>query len=502
MANLIVCCDGTWNTPDQEDNGLPSPTNVVKIHSAVAKLDANGIEQKKFYRPGVGTSGGWLTRLRGGGLGVGLSHDIKSAYKWLSDTYEQGDDIYMFGFSRGAYAVRSLAGLLGRCSLLRFDKKPLEEAEKWCRVDAAYSAYRALKPGQPWVSHFPKHTEVKVKFLGVWDTVGALGIPDELFINIIDRPRKFQFHDTELGSIVATARHALAIDERRQTFTPTLWTKFHPNCDVEQKWFAGVHGDVGGSYFADGLGDITLEWMMRQAEAKDLVFRNGAFTQLKPNHMSVMHNSVKGIFARLRSLPRSVPNLKVGNNNVDSSARKRQNDPPLSQSGYWKTKTLAQGQCHMLDVYARERWNATGLFLEKSVKYNFKATGEWLDASIHCSPDGPVPGFQAGKIAYAVTAFSDWLQHHRRRKPGNASAVARGARREETMPWFCLVGVIANSSGVDPDTHKLSPHETFKIGSSCTYTPKESGYLYCFANDLWSFYGNNKGSVRLTVKRL
>ncbi|MFA3915630.1 DUF2235 domain-containing protein [Ruegeria hyattellae] len=501
MANLIVCCDGTWNTPDQEDDGRPSPTNVVKIHSALAKSDAAGVDQKKYYRPGVGTSGWKLKRWLDGGLGRGLSDDIKSAYKWLCETYAEGDEIYLFGFSRGAYAVRSLAGLIGGPGLLCLDEPGLSAEAKWQHVHDTYHAYRTSRSDASWSPKVDRHDDVSIRFLGVWDTVGALGVPDEMIANAIDRPDTFLFHDTTLGPIVRTARHAVATDERRRTFTPTLWTNLDETRDVEQKWFAGVHGDVGGSYFERGLGDLPLGWMIDEAEKAGLAFRPGVTQKLSPDPTGILHESVKGIFSRLRTRPRSVPKIVEGNDSLHSSALARHADPPLIQPDYWPTQTLKPNENATRWIAAREHWNRTGLFLEKGVDYEFKATGEWLDAKIHCTPDGPKPGFHPAKLFYIGSVVSDLLQRRKRERTGHDDAVVRGARREQNMPWFCLVGVVANGQGVDLDSHKINHHEAFRIGSARSYTPRASGYLYCFANDVWSFYGNNKGGISLSVAR-
>ncbi len=245
MTRLVICCDGTWNSPEQEEGGLPAPTNVVRLKGSLAGVGPDGQPQLAYYRFGVGTSGGPLRRLREGGLGTGLGEDIKSAYYWLATTWKSGDELFFFGFSRGAYAVRSLAGMMGRCGLLNLDDV-LSESARWDRVDAAYAAYRHLPPGQPWDTPLPRRRDVPIRFMGVWDTVGALGIPQDFGINLMRRVRSHRFHDTQLGKEVQTARHALAIDERRQSFSPTLWQGHAADRDIRQLWFPGVHSDVGG----------------------------------------------------------------------------------------------------------------------------------------------------------------------------------------------------------------------------------------------------------------
>src|SRR6266567_2642363 len=138
MKNLVVCCDGTWNTPDEMDHGLPSPTNVVKLYNALARDDA----QAAYYHPGVGVGKGWWDHLAGGGTGEGLDQNIMSAYHWLARTYGVGDKIFLLGFSRGAYTVRSLGGLISKCGLLDLTQPELELETVWRRVREVFAAYR------------------------------------------------------------------------------------------------------------------------------------------------------------------------------------------------------------------------------------------------------------------------------------------------------------------------------------------------------------------------
>lgn len=507
MARLVVCCDGTWNTPEQEDNGLPSATNVVKLHGAIAEGRFDGVTQDRpYYRSGVGSTGTLWQRLKGGALGVGLDDDVKSAYRWLCDNYSEGDEIFLFGFSRGAFTVRSLAGLIGRCKLLKFVPEDGEK-RRWTQVDNAYNAYRK-KSATTWETDFPRNMQVKIRFLGVWDTVGSLGIPDELLLNFLNKRGSVMFHDTGLGRDVEIARHAVAIDEKRQTFAPTLWSECDHDCDVKQWWFTGVHGDLGGSYADRGLGDISLKWMMEEAQAAGLVFREGVFDQLAPDPKGIQHNSVKGIFKHFRTRPRRVPHFDDdvapydSNQRVYDTARKRREDPPLAQPAYWATRSLAAGEKAVIRVSAKERWNDTGLYLRAGETYDLHADGEWLDYEVVCDPDGPKEALGFGQIVQStLSGPSNWWQRRRRRKAGYQTAVVHGAKRAQDLPFFCLVGMVANGSGVDIDSQRLHPHQMFRIGRSAHLTPQNDGHFYCFANDVWRFYSNNKGSVALTVTR-
>src|SRR3954447_19809203 len=216
MKRLVVCCDGTWNRPDHIDQGVAAPTNVAKIALALADHDASGNAQLLHYEAGVGTRR-W-EHLAGGGLGVGLSRNVQECYRFIVDNYVPGDELYLFGFSRGAFTARSTVGLVRNAGILRPGHRD--------RVTQAYALYRNprrdTEPGGIAAELFRRsysYSDVYVHFVGVWDTVGALGIPIDGF-----RPpllsRLWTFHDTTLSRYVLNAYHAMAIDERRRPFTP------------------------------------------------------------------------------------------------------------------------------------------------------------------------------------------------------------------------------------------------------------------------------------------
>ncbi|GLP71466.1 uncharacterized protein (DUF2235 family) [Streptomyces sp. SAI-126] len=265
---LVVCCDGTWNLADQ-----PSKTNVAKVALAVRRRSAAGTEQRVYYHSGVGTNR--RERLRGGAFGVGLSRNVLDAYRFLVHTFEPGDSLYLFGFSRGAFTARSLAGLVRNCGILR--------PEQVDRIGEAWALYRsrADKPTSVAATLFRRaySYETEIRFVGVWDTVGSLGIPVPApwFLQpLVDRfNHRWAFHDTTLSKSVNGAFQALAVDEERSAFPPTLWQQ-EEGADRDQEllqvWFSGVHLSVGGGEKDSGLSDITLLWMVRQAIRYGLEF--------------------------------------------------------------------------------------------------------------------------------------------------------------------------------------------------------------------------------------
>jgi hypothetical protein len=502
MTKLVVCCDGTWNDPNQKDNGVLAPTNVVKLYNAALDSDT----QKRYYHPGVGTGNSWWDKAVGGGLGNGLSNNIKSAYRWLCDNYTPGDEIYLFGFSRGAYTARSLVGFMNRCGLLK--TADMGGRDAWKAIDRLYE--EGYRPKTPDIArlraqigegnfHNSVADPVPVRFLGVWDTVGALGIPDYLgVLNLAFDLRDNNFHNTSFARNVQTARHALAMDEMRESFQPTLWTDIPAGADVQQIWFPGVHSDVGGGYQQSGLSDGALQWMLEEAKKAGLELRHGVEEQIKPNPLDILHDSCEGFFSMLPTQPRAVPPL-VERKHFHRSVMARYEVPPLTQAPYRMPHRSADGKG--IDIYARQQWNLTGIWLEAGTTYEFTARGEWLDASIACGPAGANDGhFQVGELAYAFGDMLGLVKRSFRELTGNDNADLKFTRRHENAEWFCLMGAVATGTGVVGGTPE--PHECFAIGKGCRYTPKKSGYLYAYANDAWNCYGNNKGSVELTVEKV
>lgn len=512
MKHLIVCCDGTWNNPDQEDNGVPAPTNVFKLHNALAE-ETRGERQLKYYHPGVGAEGGLIDSMVGGAFGAGISRHICNAYHWLARNYQSGDAIYLFGFSRGAFTARSLGGFLG---LGLLDLSGVNSREGWQRVHTAYEkGYRVKGSNRTdWAeehwSFFHGEKPAPIRFIGVWDTVGALGIPDDLeVLNLFDDRDKWQFHNTELGEHVQTARHAMAIDEIRSSFSITRWSRFNTaETDAREVWFPGVHADVGGGYADCDLSDGALLWMILEAQQAGLKFRTKALKQIKPDPLGVMHNSYKGTFALLRSRPRNLPALIADNRpRIHSSALHRQAVSPIAYSAYRPTKILAVGASAEVDIYAAERWNTTGIYLTAG-QYTFSAIGEWQDSKDTCDWKGTQDGeLTRGDIARLGSSFIGFFDRAFKKITRNESFDLLWTKRVEKFNWFVLVGAIANDSGStkqvkndgSPVPHQYVDLTRHEVKALKVEAP---GYLYCFPNDVWSLYDNNRGSVRLRVERV
>lgn len=320
---LIICCDGTWNEP-------ATRTNVWRIKNAIATRDERGDEpimQWVYYDPGVGTER--LNKFTGGLLGVGLSENVKEAYSFLVEHYASGGEIWCFGFSRGAYTVRSLCGMIGVAGLLR--------NRDIVFIDQAFDYYRTPKEDRERTDYHQLKQDLllrtfegglRVRMLGVFDTVGALGVPIP-WLKRLTQWRAVTFHDTELSPLIENAYQALAVDERRGPFTPTLWTAAPTEGqDVRQVWFPGVHSDVGGGYDDKRCGDVVLEWMLDAAWSKGLLLRDSyVHRDVKPDVFGPLHDSMTSGWQIVDWLPGIA---KSGARPIGSEQRRSAGLPPVA----------------------------------------------------------------------------------------------------------------------------------------------------------------------------
>jgi hypothetical protein len=303
QKRLAIFLDGTWNEPG--DN-----TNVWRLRSLCSPIASDGTRQLHYYDPGP-------SGFKGGTFGDGVSKNVTQAYEWLIDNYEDGDDIFIFGFSRGAFTARSLAGFITKYGLLQ-PGAPLSVPQMYERYQAAeektiWKLNAEVKQGtcdehsdmEHWMVKYARC--IKIKMVGVWDTVGALGIPK---FNIPGISRSsFDWHHTGLRVPIEHGFHAMAIDEHRPPFEATLWTvrdgiaaKPRPLGSVEQRWFVGAHANVGGGYTNDLLGQPSLQWLADKASGLGLELRYNI--SLDGNiHQAQINDSyadfVHGIYSKL-----------------------------------------------------------------------------------------------------------------------------------------------------------------------------------------------------------
>ena len=326
--NIVLLADGTGNS-----SASPFKTNVWRLYQAVdIAPPPSGVDaQTVYYNDGVGTGSFRPLVLLGLALGIGLARNVKDLYAFVCRNYEPGDNIYLFGFSRGAFTVRILAGLILRCGLVTADS----DAELKERVQLAYDEYkrdvaRRATATRPWLvagrllggsetGHSTDHIEFnfhqvfpRIRFMGVWDTVDAYGMPvDELKTGIDRYIWPMTLADRQLSPYIDRACQALSLDDERPTFRPVLWTDPERDRRLTQIWFAGVHADVGGGYPDDGLANVTLQWMMDEAVSAGLRLYPASMQECeqRANGDGEQHDSRAGLAGYYRYGPRNVDAL-------------------------------------------------------------------------------------------------------------------------------------------------------------------------------------------------
>jgi Uncharacterized alpha/beta hydrolase domain (DUF2235) len=283
MKRIVVLIDGTWNKEAITGNtnvATLDPANRVVANAFIKPEAAGDVTQRVHYHDGVGSEGGALERLLGGAIGFGLKRIIQECYNFVVADYAAGDEIYLIGFSRGAYAARALAGLIGASGIQRaVDAATFEIAWRHYRVRPIVRAESAAANSseQQAIARYSAarqafHEMRDIKCVAVWDTVGSYGIPAGFGLAALARYVTLLllgFHDTSFGDHIGIGLHAVGVDEHRRPFVPTFWTIAkgnEPKGHVEQTWFAGAHCNVGGGYPDAGLSDLALIWMIARLQ--------------------------------------------------------------------------------------------------------------------------------------------------------------------------------------------------------------------------------------------
>jgi uncharacterized protein (DUF2235 family) len=347
MKRLIACTDGTWDKPGDTKDGESYDSNVCLLYNAIKDVAEDGTKQLKAYDTGVGSSFGWRDRLLGGTMGTGLDRKIMEMYSFLMLNYQpakppdKSDEIYLFGFSRGAYTARSLVGFIRCCGILKPENLHL--------LETAFGLYRDrnkyTSPDSDAMVAFRRNFSIEdithIHLLGVWDTVGSLGLPLSVFK--LYNSEKYQFHDVTLSSTVKHAFHALAIDERRKLFEPTLW---EPSTKVvtgevkqisEQRWFPGVHCNIGGGYEDRGLSNGSLHWMAEKANGAGLEFNNHKLGHFHKEPTARLRNSYTLPFWFWHKIWREVKGRKHLDQQFDESV-----DTRLKELKSYRPQNLAK----------------------------------------------------------------------------------------------------------------------------------------------------------------
>jgi hypothetical protein len=475
MKRLVVCCDGTWQRLES-----PFPTNVERIAQAVKSQASDGFPQIIYYHEGIGT---WdkIDKLLGGAFGIGIDQHIQMAYLFLALNYDPGDEVYFFGFSRGAYTVRSLAGMLSRCGLVT--------EQNIRQIPAAYKLYRrprdlTAQQQQEIESFRANHcVSCEVRLLGCFDTVGALGVPNRIPWLPIDKifNDRLRFHDTTISGIVRHAVQACAIDERRKSFevTPMMRNWSVSNQSVEQMWFIGDHGCIGGGDPEKVLlSNITLHWMIARIKGLGLGLELDFSAQLdagESDYSKEFLPDVGFVFRLTGLINRAIDPQEdaIHESTLNRFLQDAEYQPVTlvkglqDQADFRQLNPLKSGQSKSFVVDAAKLWNPSGIALERGRVYDVNVEGDqtWKDWCIPTDADG-----------YTREALRPF----------------EFLKRVPDQNWLKLIGAI----GRDGRTPII-------IGSGMTnFSPSKSGELLCFANDLAWMYWNNCGSIRVTVTRI
>ncbi len=305
--NIVICCDGTGNEVSADE------TNVLRLARMVGGRD----DQIYYYDPGVGTQGAptldfasrqEILKILGMGIGLGLFDRVGNAYRFLMRVYQPGDRIYIFGFSRGSYVARALAGVVAKLGILEASRDNLVPY-----AVKLYSVAGNAPVAKPFTQAFSAYRP-DIHFLGLWDTVKSVFYFDPVRPGFTSLSLPYTFDNAK----VRTIRHAIALDERRRFFRTNLWTgksAFTDDQDVKQVWFAGVHSDIGGGYPepGSGLSKITLKWMIREAQAAGLHIDGDIYAQVlpdvstgttaAPDAKAELHVSLRGLWKILEWWP-------------------------------------------------------------------------------------------------------------------------------------------------------------------------------------------------------
>ena len=513
---LLICCDGTWN-----DLEMRYITNVGRLAQASLPEGEDGVPQFLYYDDGVGSYSSGLKRMIEGGVGVGLERNIYEAYRFLCFNYnaEAGDEICLFGFSRGAYTVRSLGGMIGRLGLPgRLDLKHIPQALELYRSrdEDAQKAFREAYS-----------REAKIRLLACWDTVGAMGIPDKVPFLPFDNfmRKKYIFNDTVIGDHIENALHAIAIDERRKEFDVTRMTSKDgaPARQVTEVWFPGDHGSVGGGTWEKrGLSNAALRWMLEEAKKRGIplgydlsilsdravedpsIFLDnevGLIYGDKARKMTAddaLHPSVK---QRWRELPDYRPPM-LKKHFADALDRARVVGARKQANA---STTLAVGKSAATRVWAEKKDQPSGIHLEIGGNYRLRVSAlqVWKDGDLDpCDLQGWTTSDDPQNT---MRAWKDGKQHNFNRAQ---RAMIDSAAKNRLVPdanWFNLVMKVGTA---DWQIAPLSLGTAAPQAFTGEFTAPESGEVRFAANDLasrWDIidkYDNNQGWIWVEVERM
>jgi uncharacterized protein (DUF2235 family) len=547
---IVILCDGTSNRPDQTDEGKAAATNIWKLQTHLLCDET----QTVWYLPGVGSDtsstademrwgrkllsgagasrGAWLATVIGrlavaveGSTGSGISENIIKGYAEIVRQYRPGDRIYVLGFSRGAYTARCIAGVISHCGLLR------AEFVRYCPEVMQLYRGRAEPDSPCGLRADMMHAGVTVEFLGAFDTVASLGVPLWGWWFRVFPIWRNKALATDPAAVCRYVYHALAMDERRSQFFPTLFADPRPAGQttgaqedagpgpvIRQVWFRGCHADIGGGYAQTGLSDITLGWMMDALERHGLSFNAQARASLRPDPLARTHDELsRQPFWRLfGSWPRWHPVLSETASSADEGVVRSTgphgvlHDSVLTRAQNAETLLgrpdmldLAEGQSVELFAEAQRDWDRTGVVIAAGAQYRITYVGGlWRDADKRpCTPNG-----QFARSLGDLRVLLGWgLRLRRLRWMQMVATVAHPRqwplREKGLMP---LIKLLLHK---EPEvlTAQLAAigESLVNPGDSLVMINRQaSGLLYLFANDWWQTASNNSGAIRLRITRL
>ena len=530
--SIVILCDGTSNRPDETEDGAAAPTNIHKLYKALAADEA----QTVWYEAGVGSdtsstakqawrtqqflsffgantasqvAANWrrLVKIIEGAFGTGISETIVNGYTEIVRQYRPGDRIYLVGFSRGAYAARCIAAVIARCGLLRAGN--IRYAPEMVQIYRSRPRQDGDAPVRPELLH----GDPAVEFVGVFDTVASLGVPLWGWWFRFSPVWDNQPLMTDPVRVCRHVYHALAMDEQRSEFFPTLytWPKVVRAGDklktLDQVWFRGAHADIGGGYARTELSDITLGWMMDAMTRHGLRFKAAARLGWEANSFGLLHSELErrpfwqllGSWPRWHPTPGDAPDPAGTVLHPSVLARAAYCE---GVAGRFDMHRLPVGKPVVFTAQANRAWCRPGIVIETGALYRLRWVGDqWRDAS--AAPCGP-----EGQEATGIWDFRRWWTSGRR-MPG--------------VPWMQLVMTVAHPRewkllerplrdlikmlvGNDPEELKSQlaaiGRDLLRPEGVVFRSDAPAGLLHLFANDWWQTASNNSGGLRLEIERI
>ncbi len=530
---IVINCDGTGNRPDMMEEGEVAATNVWRIHHA---LD-NNEQQMTWYQQGVG-SGASSAELQAGGMqrlltalgdsgggraygvarriataigaafGVGITEGIVNGYAEIVRQYRPGDRIYLIGFSRGAYTARCIAGVIARCGLLKAENHRFA-------ADIVRLYQLRQSPTDPvQINAAMVHQSVSIEVLGLFDTVASLGAPLwGWWFRLFPLWAKSD-PPTTPAKVCRHIYHALAMDERRSQFLPTLFDPIPPNDldhevkTLEQVWFRGAHADIGGGYARRELSDISLGWMVAALTRHGLTFAQDLAGELHPRPLGRLHDELArqpawrlfGSWPRWHPTPDSPDEKQLTKLHRTVTARSAN---ITAGTGRPDCKQLRVAESIDFTADARFEWDRTGIVIEKNAFYKLTFVGgEWRDAE--CPPCGP-SGQKASGL-FDMRRFLGWGRRSYDARWMEMMATVAHPRRwplKERPLWRLLALIFCNRPPeLINQLARIGQH--LNKPGDCLFIENKaaSGLLYLFANDWWQTAGNNSGGLHLRIARI